>query len=127
MPYKHKKTIYDKIKHEAGIWNYEFGNKLVELSDQTLIECQAKLGSKDPRLNRRTTLNFNVTWRELKATSSTYFYGDPAYFKYNHPVYNITDPYGLVEWLYKEQLNKSQYELCALDSPRPANIEYWLQ
>ena len=118
MPYKHKKTIYDKIQHFPGIWNYEFGNKLVELSDKTLIECQTKAGNKE---------NVNVTWKELKATTRTYFYGDAAYLKYNHPVYNIIDPYGQVEWLYKEQLNKSQHELCALDSPRPANIEYWLQ
>ena len=117
MPYRHKKTIYDKIQHEAGIWNYEFGTKQVELSDETLIECQTKEGNKE---------NVNVTWKKLKATSGYYSFYNPAYFKNRHPVYSIIDPYGLVEWLYKEQGNKNDYQLCPLDTPILANIDYWL-
>ena len=93
MPYRHKKRIYDKIQHEAGIWNYEFGNKLVELSDETLIECRTKAGNKE---------NVNVTWKELKATRRTYFANNPTYFKNDHPVYSMIDPYGLVERLFEE-------------------------
>ena len=93
MPYRHKKKINDKIQHEPGIWNYEYGSKSVELSDETLIECQTKGGSRK---------NVNVTWKELKATSRTYFANDPTYFKNDHPVYSMIDPYGLVERLFEE-------------------------